>query len=287
MEQGAREPVVAGVDGSDRSEAAVGWAAREAERRRTFLRLVAVAGDAGTRHLGDVGGPGYPHEVRREGARGRLAGAAARAREGAPGVRVEVELADGDPGPELVSASQGAELVVVGNSAHGGLSGLMMGSVLTMIAGRTACPLIAVRTPTSTSGAPVVIGVDDPAADAAALGFAFEAAHRAEVTLVVVHTWIGTDDAGGPRDTPTARLPGWSRRYPDVKVHDLAGRDRPADALVELADGAQLVVLGSRGRSAIAGALLGSVGRDVLHRARCPVAIVPRGDVTGTPRTSG
>jgi nucleotide-binding universal stress UspA family protein len=57
-------------------------------------------------------------------------------------------------------------------------------------------------------------------------------------------------------------------------------RDRPAHALVEESRGAQLVVVGSRGRSAAVGLMLGSVSRAVLHRSHCSVAIVrPPGEV--------
>lgn len=52
---------------------------------------------------------------------------------------------------------------------------------------------------------------------------------------------------------------------------------RPADEIVAYADsiGADLIVIGSRGRGAVAGALLGSVSRDVLHESRTPVVVVP------------
>lgn len=52
---------------------------------------------------------------------------------------------------------------------------------------------------------------------------------------------------------------------------------RPADEIVAYADsvGADLIVIGSRGRGAVTGALLGSVSREVLHESRTPVVVVP------------
>ena len=51
----------------------------------------------------------------------------------------------------------------------------------------------------------------------------------------------------------------------------------PADEIVAYADsvGADLTVLGSRGRGPVAGTLLGSVSREVLRESRRPVLVVP------------
>ena len=50
----------------------------------------------------------------------------------------------------------------------------------------------------------------------------------------------------------------------------------PARKIVELAESIQadLIVVGSHGHGAISGALLGSVSRGILHRARRPVLVV-------------
>ncbi|MFD1047233.1 universal stress protein, partial [Kibdelosporangium lantanae] len=44
--------------------------------------------------------------------------------------------------------------------------------------------------------------------------------------------------------------------------------------LIDHAREAQLVVVGSRGRGAVAGLLLGSTSQQLLHHALCPVAVV-------------
>ena len=48
-----------------------------------------------------------------------------------------------------------------------------------------------------------------------------------------------------------------------------------ANALVEEAKGASLLVVGSRGRGGFTGLLLGSVSQQAAHHATCPVVIIP------------
>ncbi|HEY9264194.1 MAG TPA: universal stress protein [Mycobacterium sp.] len=48
----------------------------------------------------------------------------------------------------------------------------------------------------------------------------------------------------------------------------------PASALVERSRTAQMVVVGSRGRGALARTVLGSVSTALVHRAHCPVAVI-------------
>ena len=51
-----------------------------------------------------------------------------------------------------------------------------------------------------------------------------------------------------------------------------------ANALVEEAKGAALLVVGSRGRGGFRGLLLGSVSQQVAHHAPCPIVIMPRAE---------
>ena len=61
----------------------------------------------------------------------------------------------------------------------------------------------------------------------------------------------------------------------------------PAEQLAELADdvGAELIVVGSRGRGAFRAAFLGSVSNSLIGIARCPVLVVPREVVETAPAT--
>lgn len=48
----------------------------------------------------------------------------------------------------------------------------------------------------------------------------------------------------------------------------------PVPALVDLSKGADMVVVGRHGRSALAGHLLGSMSSGLIHHSHCPVAVI-------------
>ena len=60
----------------------------------------------------------------------------------------------------------------------------------------------------------------------------------------------------------------------DTRVHAHFVRGSPAGALITRAADAGLVAVGTRGRGRVAGALLGSVSRQLLHHAPCPVVVI-------------
>ncbi|WP_426567399.1 universal stress protein [Streptomyces canus] len=71
-------------------------------------------------------------------------------------------------------------------------------------------------------------------------------------------------------------LAGHTDSFPDVTVRrDLVG-GKASEVLFEASKAAQLLVVGARGRSGLAGLLLGSVSQAVMTRAHCPVVTVRR-----------
>lgn len=64
----------------------------------------------------------------------------------------------------------------------------------------------------------------------------------------------------------------------DVRITTSVVEGMPAQVLLDVAKGADLLVIGSRGHGGFAGALLGSVSQHCVHHARCPVLIIRDGD---------
>ncbi|MBW0092176.1 universal stress protein [Pseudonocardia sp. KRD-184] len=284
--QRADRPVVAGVDGSEAARRAVEWAAAEASRRGAPLRLVTAFAWASD-HV--VGHPGLGERYREEmEAVARRDLAAAEALAAAAHVPVSTELRVGFPIGTLADEARHAQLLVLGSRGRGGVAGLLLGSVSAALATHAECPVVVVREEApGAAGGPVVVGIDGSPESEAATAFAFEAAAARGVPLVAVHSWTDLvfDPVAAPlldwdaiaeseRAVLAERLAGWREKFPEVVVEREVVRDLPAHALVERSAAAQLLVVGSRGRGGAASLLLGSVSHGVLHRGRCPVAVV-------------
>jgi nucleotide-binding universal stress UspA family protein len=287
----AHRPVVVGVDGSGSAYRAVEWAAAEATRRGVPLRLARAfswtTSDHPTRQSGRVAQ--YRDQLL-EIARQQVARAARIAEDTCPGIETATQVEIGAPIEVLGSEARRAQLLMLGDRGLGGVAGLVLGSVAVALAARGACPVVIVRGETRNTDGPVVVGIDGSPVSEAALGFAFDAAAVRGAELVALHAWSPTavdkalervldwDAVADEEDAVLAeRLSGWGQKYPQVTVRRSVVRDGAARALVDASHGAQLVVVGSRGRGNAAGLLLGSVSHGVLHAAHCPVAIVRPG----------
>jgi nucleotide-binding universal stress UspA family protein len=136
--------VVAGVDGSEESAAALKWAAAYAAATGARLRAVLAW------HYPAAVGPApvgvAPAAVSDE-VRASMAEALAKAiAAAAPGADVEQQIGYGHPAEVLISQSQEADLLVVGNRGHGKFTGMLVGSVSIHCVTHAHCPVVVVRT---------------------------------------------------------------------------------------------------------------------------------------------
>jgi nucleotide-binding universal stress UspA family protein len=139
----------------------------------------------------------------------------------------------------------------------------------------------------------ILVGHDGSENAQHALRWAGELARRADMDLHVMRGWSMTS---APR--PSSWTPGYVPPMEDwagavyeeltrhVKAAHLDDSVRvtchvvhrsPAKGLIETAAGADLLVVGARGRGGFSGLLLGSVSDQCVHHAPCPVTVIRAG----------
>jgi nucleotide-binding universal stress UspA family protein len=255
--------------------------------------------------LGPVIGPGEATDVttamEREGQR-ILEEAVARI--SAPGRHVHARLEVGRPAEVLAELARElhVDLVVTGHRGRSGMEQMLLGSVAAELVDRSPVPVLVAR---SSRLADVLLAVDGTHVTEAAVRLVerMPVLHGCRVRVLSVADpsypwWAGMDWMG------TAAAEAWDTALDEsrashmrvaretaerlkgagIDARPVEGEGRPADIILEQAEAepTDLVVLGSRGQTGLRRLLVGSVGRDVLHHARCSVLIArERPDLAG------
>ncbi len=284
--------IVVGTDASPPSTEALRWAAHEARRRGAELEVVLayhwrVPGAAVT------ASPDVIEQVKELTATA-VDAAVAEAQNAEPDIRVSGRAVHGEPGPVLVQAGEGADLLVVGNRGGGGFASLLAGSVSVQVATHAPCPVAVVRGRAGIDAGPVIVGVDGSLSADLALNIAFEEASRRKTGVAVVRTFaadlqpwtVGVAPLRYEQETAaeqlkrdlTTHIAVWRDKYPDVPVELVVERGGPAATLIGMSWRAQLIVVGTRGHGAPGELFLNSVGLQLVHHAECPVLIARSGE---------
>lgn len=120
--------------------------------------------------------------------------------------------------------------------------------------------------------------------------FAVDQARLTDAVVQVVHAYRGPP---GARPDGYTSPPSWpSRAFLEaqalavidetigtvpqgIDVERIVTPESPAAALQRIGRGADLIVVGSRGRGGFAGLLLGSVSQQIVRHSSCPVVVIP------------
>lgn len=274
--------VVVGVESSDSSHDALLWAARAAYERGCTLELVYATGFP-TTGLELV----YDEAVRR-GAYAMLEKEAIRAAEAVPRLKTELVVDRRTPAQALCERSRAAVLLVVGSHQPSVMERVFSGSLAYQVAAGASCPVAVVPRLAPAGAAGVVVGVDGSEDSLDAVGLAAAEADRSGQELHVVHAWqepaaylsldylppeVGAEMEEAEGVVLGECVAGLAELYPDLVVHQRLVRGHPAAALLDAAQSARMLVVGSRGRHGVVRMLLGSVSHTVVLRASCPVLL--------------
>jgi nucleotide-binding universal stress UspA family protein len=273
-------PVVVGIDGSLAAVRAAQWAVDEVAGSDIPLRLL------------------YIREPNRTASARENQQALATAEEavydacsainamGKP-VKVEMDVLEGHPVPELIHASDSTGLLCVGATGSARPSGAGFGSTAAELARSAHCSVAIIRGENSvsvTEGRSIVARIDGSPADDDVLQLAFQEAQRREAPLVLVTAWrSGFDDLQSDRviadhDRRAHALldhymADWMPRYPEVEVRTVVAYGMFLNYLAEHAKTIQLVVVGAAHTDEVQ-QLVGPAGPLALRRSNFPVLVV-------------
>lgn len=144
----------------------------------------------------------------------------------------------------------------------------------------------------------IVVGIDGSDNSQHAIRWAIDRARRTGGRIRAVHAWHIPYSAFGPGPLGAPSIPGDTledyseglvtailgsveTESGDVEIEPVVVEGPAARVLIEEAQGADLLVVGSRGTGGFAGLLIGSATDQVVKHAPCPVVVVPGGDEDG------
>ncbi len=147
----------------------------------------------------------------------------------------------------------------------------------------------------------IVVGIDGSEASRRALRWAIHEAKLRQVDLRVVHSWPSPYVVPGPNprmrgsidvveaehriaeELVERELEAAGARHAAVHIECRVVEGPAAETLLEAAEGADLLVLGSSRHGSLAGVVLGAVGQKCVVHAPCPLVIVRATGSDGTP----
>ncbi|MGI9621201.1 MAG: universal stress protein [Acidimicrobiales bacterium] len=203
--------------------------------------------------------------------------------------RDRVSLADpivkqGATGKLLCAAAKPDDILVLGSRGLGSVKRVMLGSVTSYCARAATGPVVVVPTPAGDSQdkGVVVVGIDGSESSNQAINWADKWAAE-DALLLIVHAWdlpptldatlaeidVGLIEAGADELLADA-----AKRVTRHKVDTLRLRGDARTELERLAQDADALVVGARGRSKLERMLLGSVATYSVQHAQVPTVVV-------------
>jgi nucleotide-binding universal stress UspA family protein len=280
-----RPTVVVGVDGSDLARWALKWAADEAHRRGSLLRIV-----YGETHRPEHVPAWYQPGSDLSPAEAIIDDAVALVATRYPSVLTSSEVVEWPPGLVLAVASRNAQLLVVGARGSGGFQGLLLGTVSEQCIQYAHCPVVVVHADPDVGthrpdGYRIVVGLDGSLGSTRALEWALEEARGLSASVEAVYGWdpprgalVTRPEHGSElvtREVVEAAGVQARRVAPDVSFTARTEVGHAVPVLLDASRGADQLVVGSHGHGRLR-ALLGSVPLQCVRRASCAVVVIRR-----------
>lgn len=253
--------VLLGYGGSEHSKIALAWADDLAVQLSRPLHVLVSA-----LHVADV--PGVPKEHLAGHVTAELEQLLATVQ--APERSMATVL--NPPGESLVRAAKQAHVTVLGARTQGPLRSMVNGSVSQYVTRHAPGPVVVIREPHTARTGRIVVGIDGSEHSAKALAVALQHAADTGGHVRALHV---REERGDSTDAKVEQVVADAvQAAGGVQVETDHVRGSAADELATASREADLLVIGTRGRSPMSALLLGSVTQSVLQHSQCPVAVI-------------
>jgi hypothetical protein len=284
------EKILLSTDGSEHSEGAVREAIKLAKKCGSKLTILSVID---TNPEFDTLAPQIVEKKAKE---VRLNLEALQARAKNEGVDCGTAVREGEDSYKYIvdeAVKNKSSMIVMGRRGRTGLKRLMMGSVTARVIGHAPCNVLVVPRAAQLGFTNIVVATDGSKHSVAAASEAIGLAKRNGSALTVLS--VVPSDIDTPVDIgftvnqqeliaekemqeaeKNARSVKEAAQNEGVAVKAFIMSGKPADAIIEIAKErrADLIVLGSHGRTGLERLLMGSVAERVIVLATCPVLVV-------------
>jgi nucleotide-binding universal stress UspA family protein len=226
------------------------------------------------------------------------------------GLNVTTIVLRGRPATAIVDRARAmrANLVVVGSRGHGTIESMLLGSVSAEVVDHAPAPVLVAR---GRRIERIVLGWDGSSCASRAVEllrtwpiFAGSMVRVVSVADVEIPWWVGFPEAGPPEMVPIyVDAANASRRQHDELAREMTAQlqsagltaeadRREGDAATEIlaaakTSNADLIAVGTHGRSGLKRLVLGSVARNILQHATCSVLVVRAGSTETSPQVPG
>ena len=184
-----------------------------------------------------------------------------------------------DPAQGIVASAQelAADIIVMGRRGRRGLARVMIGDATAKVIGHATCPVLVAPRAAQLWEKRILLATDGSACSEAAAGAVGNLAKQSglPVSVVSVVTSSHSDERRKEAERVVAAEVERLTRM-GLQVEGLVVEGRPDEAIAKAAEasGADLIVVGSHGRTGLKKVLLGSVAERVIGQAVCPVLVV-------------
>jgi nucleotide-binding universal stress UspA family protein len=195
------------------------------------------------------------------------------------GLDCEVIVHEGEEPYQYIideAAKKQAEMIIMGRYGRTGLKRLLMGSVTARVIGHSPCKVMVIPETAKVSYKNILIATDGSKySDAAALE-AISIAKRCGSDLIAIS--VATKDKNLPSAKKSVEKISLIAEKEGLKAKTLTLRGIPYNVIVETAGkkNADIIVVGSHGRTGLDRLLMGSVTERVIGHANCAVLVVKR-----------